>query len=96
MAAPLCPPAPDGSRYEWHEISREQYLEASKGKWASAYELRELFDRPAPVAAAPEGFVMVPVDSVVPCGCGCHRHCCRHCGYELGGHASRLPGVKDA
>lgn len=43
--------APDGSRYEWHEISREQYLEAANGKWASAYELRELYT--APVAAAP-------------------------------------------
>ncbi len=39
---------------------------------------------------------MVPVDAVVPCGCGCHRHCGRHCWYEPGGHPSRLQGVKDA
>jgi len=50
----------------------------------------------AALRAAPEGFVLVPSDSVVPCGCGCHRHCCRHCGYELGGLAARQQGVKDA
>ena len=48
----------------------------------------------AALRAAPEGFVLVPSDSVVPCGCGCHRHCCRHCGYELGGLAARQQGVK--
>ena len=35
----------------------------------------------------PDGFVLVPVDSVSQCGCGCHRYCCRHCGTELGGHS---------
>jgi hypothetical protein len=51
----------------------------------------------AGLRAAPEGFVMVPEDSVLPCGCGCHRVCCRYCGTELGGFdAARPQGVKDA
>ncbi len=51
----------------------------------------------AALRAAPEGFVMVPVDSVLPCGCGCYRVCCRSCGTELGGFdAARPQGVKDA
>jgi hypothetical protein len=33
----------------------------------------------------PEGYVLVPVDSVKQCACGCHRYCCVHCGTELGG-----------
>lgn len=35
----------------------------------------------------PEGFVLVPIDSVRQCGCGCHRYCCGSCGTELGGHS---------
>ena len=54
----------------------------------------ELWAITAALRAAPEGFVLVPVESVAPCGCGCHRHCCRYCGYELGGFAARPQGVK--
>lgn len=42
------------------------------------------------IAAAltpPEGYVLVPVESVQRCGCGCHRYCCGSCGAELGGHS---------
>lgn len=35
----------------------------------------------------PEGYVLVPIDSVRQCGCGCHRYCCGSCGTELGGHS---------
>jgi hypothetical protein len=37
----------------------------------------------------PEGYVLVPVDSVKQCACGCGRFCCTHCGTELGGFAAR-------
>ncbi|MNM06950.1 hypothetical protein D3C81_169780 [compost metagenome] len=47
-------------------------------------------------AGGPEGFVLVPADSVLPCGCGCFRVCCRSCGTELGGFGDARPqGVKD-
>lgn len=47
-------------------------------------------------AGGPEGFVLVPGDSVLPCGCGCFRVCCRSCGTELGGFGDARPqGVKD-
>lgn len=50
----------------------------------------------AALRAAPEGFVMVPVDSVLPCGCGCYRVCCRSCGTELGGYDTASPqGVEN-
>lgn len=49
----------------------------------------------AALRATPDGFVLVPVDSVLPCGCGCYRVCCRSCGTELGGFgAARPQGVK--
>ena len=37
----------------------------------------------------PEGYVLVPSDSVKQCACGCGRYCCTHCGTELGGFAAR-------
>lgn len=37
----------------------------------------------------PEGYVLVPVESVKRCACGCERYCCTHCGTELGGLAAR-------
>lgn len=35
----------------------------------------------------PQGFALVPVESVRQCECGCHRYSCRSCGTELGGHS---------
>lgn len=43
--------------------------------------------------SVPDGFVLVPVESVKRCACGCERYCCTHCGTELGGLAAR-PEVK--
>ncbi|MEG0966751.1 MAG: hypothetical protein RSG92_15385 [Pseudomonas sp.] len=49
---------------------------------------RQAFDAwNAALRAAPEGFVLVPVDSVLPCGCGCYRSC----GTDLGGFDNARP-----
>lgn len=37
----------------------------------------------------PEGYVLVPVDWVKSCACGCDRYSCAHCGTELGGLSVR-------
>ena len=48
-----------GRPVDWHNITREEFEQTKSGKWADKYDVRELFA--APVAAAPEGFLMVPV-----------------------------------
>lgn len=41
----------------------------------------------------PEGYVLVLVDSVKSCACGCGRYCCTHCGTELGCYKPASPEV---
>jgi hypothetical protein len=68
----------------------------SRGAWVEASFVRGPMYAGDPVLCAivaaltpPEGFVLVPVDSVKQCACGCHRYCCVHCGTELGGLSAR-------
>lgn len=66
----------------WDEIGRQV---AGEHKLSESPSLRAIIAALTP----PEGFVLVPAYSVKPCGCGCHRYCCVHCGTELGGLAAR-------
>lgn len=60
----------------------------------ASQKLHELIMWHVKVATDPAvngGFVLVPVDSVKKCACGCYRYCCVHCGTELGGVDSDRP-----
>lgn len=82
------------TRFEVWATSRG--LPVERNRIGGDYLFDETYDAWATWQAAltpPEGDVLVPVDSVKQCACGCHRHCCVHCGTELGGLAAR-PEVK--